>query len=211
MSRKSNAIEATAPEVTPEEELEANVTEYATISKEMATLKTKKDLLNKKIKAAIGVQLLSRIREEYAQYEPQITRYVELSTNLNLGLYEDPELPAVKREMNSILGYLGQAGMTEALILEFVNGTPDTILSRIKFQDEIASYKVSTAIQDKSTINQEKAVEYLKAKGFDDLLTTKVIVNEPALEMAVYNGKFDTASFKAYAIDENLVVALYVK
>lgn len=211
MPKKSNALEAEAPEVTPEEQLELNVQEYARISKEMATLKTQKDLLNKKIKAAVGTQLLSQTREEYAQYAPQITRYVELVTNVSIGAYDEVELVGVKKELGSILAFLAQAGMTEELILEFVNGTPESILSRVKFQDEIGGYKVSTAIQDKSTINQEKAVEYLKAKGHEELLTTKTVVNEPALEMAIYNGQFDTASFKQYAIDENLVVALYVK
>lgn len=48
-------------------------------------------------------------------------------------------------------------------------------------------YEVIIGEQDKSKLNESKAIMFLKDRGFHDVLETKVVINEDKLERLVYD------------------------
>jgi len=173
-------------------------------------LENEANILNKEIKRILAEFLYSNLEDAIEPHQEDIDRINQLRNQL--GETEDPtELAEIENEINGLLDKLNEEGITEEMINDYLSRDPYKVLAHTKFSMVIEGFKVSTSIQDRSKIDEDRAVAYLKSIGREDLIALKEVVNESALERAVYNREIDARKFKEACINENLVVSLSVK
>lgn len=198
MSHSKGLAESLSPEPIISEE---KLAQYVDLGKQIKKLESQRNLINKEIKIALGKQLLENLRCAIEPHMDLYNRYLEISSKTP----QDPEETAMLEQD------LEQVGLTLDMLEDYKSGSIPSVLSHNKVDWDISGLRVSTSIQDRSSVNELRAIAYLRSIGREDLLTTKIIVDESALEIAVSNGEIDAREFKRAAIDEKLVVALTVK
>lgn len=173
--------------------------EYSKLVRDIKSMDNKKEILNKEIKLILGKFVLENL-------ESALEDYPELIENYQLARDAGDE-----EELEETLEVLDGVGITQEMVEDYLLEDPVKALSHNKIDLDIEGFKVKTSIQDRSKLDELRAIAYLRLRGRDDLLTTKTIVNEAALEIAIGNNEIDAKSFKKASIQEVLVVALTIK
>ena len=198
MSTPAKVVESlSSTPIVPKEKLKR----YTELNKEIKTRENEKEILNKEIKLLLGKQLLEDIGCALEYNQDLVEQYDKICENSE----------AKPEELAAALVALEDVGITEQMLKDFKSRSIGDVLSHEKVELDIEGFKVRTSIQDRSVINELRAVEYLKSIGRKDLLMTKLVVNEAAMELAAANHEVDIRAFKTAAIDEKLVVALTIK
>lgn len=206
--------ESTTPEtpvpIIPTEDLKR----YAELKAKAKEIDNEVKLLNVRIKDALGKFLLETNQAALSEHQPLVDEYECLCSDLawmqETGL-EDEKKPAIEARLQALTSELATYGITTQMIYDAQDGDTARLLKKTPVNITLDGYKVSTSIQDRSTLDQDRAVAYLKSQGLTDLITTKEVVDETALEVAIYNQQVDAAALKKMAVTENFVVALTVK
>lgn len=207
-----------AEQLTPETEAPIlpleDLARYAEVKSQISALSSESKVLNARFKDKLGQFLVQTNDAAIEAHRELVERFVslegELATIAETGEHEDT-LPQVEMAYKACKQDLLEAGVTQEMINNWLKHDPVDMLKHTKVNLDIGGYLVSTSVQDKSKLNQEKAVAYLKAIGRSDLVKTIEVVDEPALEVALYNGEIPAANLKGVALEENLIVAMTVK
>lgn len=185
--------------------------QYVDLVSKIKDLTTTKDLLNKRIKLALSKGIIAYIKAKAEPFKEEVSIYQDAIIDLELDFLPEEEAASAEARRVESIAILTSNGITPAMLDILLDDNTSTVLEKHKVDETIGSHSVKTSIQDRSVMDQKRAVEFLKSKGMNHLLTTQTVVNESALEMEIYNGNVDAKQFKAYAIDEKLVVTLTVK
>lgn len=75
----------------------------------------------------------------------------------------------------------------------------------------IPGYEIKVTERPNSVMDEEKAVEILKELGMDHLLVTKVVIDQDAVERAIYNGEIPATALTAAIVENEPTKVLKVK
>lgn len=75
---------------------------------------------------------------------------------------------------------------------------------------ELGGYVAKAYEQDRSTMDEEATIKLLREKELFDCIQTKEILNETAVEEAIYNGRITQAELDSCVIP-NRILALVIK
>jgi len=195
------------PEIISKEELDR----YKELSNSIKASTNDKDLLNKRIKAKLGDFVISNLQAAIEPHSELVDRYLDAMAQVSVSKLSGQEVEEAEEHLKAVYAELQLVGVSREMIQDYVSGDRMSALSHNKVALELSGYKVATIIQDRSSINQDKAAAFLKRLGQKKLLTTKIVVDEAALELAILNGEVDPSAFKQACIDEKLIVSLTVK
>lgn len=207
LAEKLNPTPETPEPIVAKEDLE----EYVKLSEAYKAAESSKKVLNAKIKDRLGAFILESVDAAVESERALVEQYLEVTASMSDLDPDSPEYKELETKAKALHYDLGIAGITDETLEFFSRRDPQYLLQHRSLNIEVEGYSIRTSIQDRSQMNQDKAVAYLRSIGREDLITTQTVVNESALEVALYNGQIDAKALKAVAIDESLTVALYVK
>lgn len=207
LAEKLNPTPETPEPIVAKEDLE----EYVKLSEAYKAAESSKKVLNAKIKDRLGAFILESVDAAVESEKALVEQYLEVTASMSDLDPDSPEYKELDTKAKALHYDLGIAGITDETLEFFSRRDPQYLLQHRAVNIEVEGYSIRTSIQDRSQMNQDKAVAYLRSIGREDLITTQTVVNESALEVALYNGQIDAKALKAIAIDESLTVALYVK
>jgi hypothetical protein len=175
--------------------------EYNKLTADIKTLEAKKDKLNKELKKEMGLYRIGQLKLKFQPYEDLIIEYLDLLSD------KDPEsqdrLIELERELSAVgfdidiwdmIQKNDHAGILKTAPAEYEN---NKLLARF-------------SVQDRSKLDPDKTVEYLKGKGLQNCIIMKEVPDEQAIEKAIFDGKITPRDFKVNCINEQIVVALTV-
>jgi hypothetical protein len=163
------------------ESMKEDLAKYAELSKQKADVESEQKILNAKIKKALGEIKLTEIG-------------IELAKN---AIEKDPAKKLTPEKQRLYSELIQSHDYERALKLG-------------GFRYEEAGYIANNIPQDRSSIDQEKAVSYLKELGLTGCVKTVEIVDEEALESAMFKGLIVPETFKERCINENIILTLKV-
>lgn len=175
--------------------------EYSRLTTEIKTLEAKKDKLNKELKKEMGLYRISLLKEKFKPYEAMIIEYLDLLQE------ENPEMDGRLAELEEELSAIG----FDPDIWEMIQKNDHaSILKTAPTEYENNKLMAKFSVQDRSKIDPDKTVQYLKGKGLKDCIMMKEVPDEQAIEKAIFDGKITPRDFKVNCINEQIVVALTV-
>lgn len=211
----SNLAEKLEPKLTPstpEPIVDPDVLkEYVELSETSKNAEAGKKVLNAQIKDKLGAFLLSSVDAAIESEQATVEGFLAAQAALEDLLPDTPEYKQKEMEMKALHDDLTRAGISDETLDFFSRRDLQYLLKHKAVDLEVEGYSIRTSIQDRSKMNQDKAITYLRSIGREDLITTQEVVNDAALEVALYNRELDAKALQSIAVEENLIVALYVK
>lgn len=194
-------------ELIPKEDLE----KYKGLVDSIKNATNDKDLLNKRIKAKLGDFVLSNLQALISPHSDLVDSYLDAVAGVSIAKLSGSGLEEADNHLKAVYAELQLVGISKEVIDDYVSGDRTRALSHNKLSLNMHGFKVATINQDRSVVNQDKAIAFVKRLGLNNLLVTKTVIDEAALEVAIINGEVDAEDFKQSCIDEKLVINLTIK
>lgn len=177
--------------------------EYHGYTKDIKILESKKEALNAKFKERMGRKLIADYKAKFKPYEELILEYIALDTSECCTVEEKERKAKLEKELSAV-GF--SLDIWDMLVSDNFKG----ILKFGPIEQDNSDMVAKFGPQDRSTIDKDKAVEFLKRKGLTTCIKTVEVPDEDALDAAIFEGKVSPREFKNACIKENIIVTLTV-
>lgn len=188
--------------------LYSELEKYNQLNAEIKELESRKTVLNKRFKKAAGVSVLKNIWEKIDDHKDHVDEFILLYEEHVAGRLDEEEYLRLKFLEKDLIKY----GLDYRIIkIAYSQDHESALKYSGGLKLPINSLLADFCAQDKSTIDEEKAIKYLKNNGFSEFIKMKEIPDNEAIENALERGIISPAEFKEACVKENIVLTLTVR
>ncbi len=180
---------------------------YDDLSKQIKTLESKKAVMNKKFKKAVGLSIIADIQATIKKHQDEVDEFFLLYEENLFGRLDEEELSRLGELETKLYG----VNLTTERLLVARSGDPEAALKLGAVKIPVNDLRCDFCPQDRSKINEARTLEFLKSRGLSSLIITKEVPNMELVERYIDEGKIIPSEFRDECIDQNIVVTLTVR
>ena len=181
--------------------------EYNDLNVKLKKLEAEKEVMNKKFKKSVGLSVIQTLKDLMTQHEEAVSEYDEL-------LWEQ-ETTGIDQEeqdrLSHLTTHLQAFGLNDRTMSIARNDDYMAALTIKSIKVPLGDLRADFCPQDKSKMNDTKAVAFLKSKNMKHLIRLMEVPDQQGLEAAIYEGTLTAKEVSEACIEEKIIVTLTIR
>ena len=181
--------------------------EYNDLNVKLKKLEAEKEVMNKKFKKSVGLSVIQTLKDLMIQHEEAVSEYDEL-------LWEQ-ETTGIDQEeqdrLSHLTTHLQAFGLNDRTMSIARNDDYMAALTIKSIKVPLGDLRADFCPQDKSKMNDTKAVAFLKSKNMKHLIRLMEVPDQQGLEAAIYEGTLTAKEVSEACIEEKIIVTLTIR